>query len=351
VVTWTPPTFTDNCGRVIVTSNYKPGDFFSAECEATAKGTLVTYKATDEAGNTTTCSFRVTVLDTEAPVVRNCPADIVVKNDPGVCGAVVKWVPPAFTDNCTVVSVTSNHKPGESFPAECQATARGTIVTYTAIDECGNATTCSFKVTILDTEAPVITIKPLASKYFSTDVAALSYTVTDNCDTTPTVTVKLSNNGWAPVDITAPSPIPLDLPNLVGKNTISVTATDDCGNTSTATVEFKVVLKLVGKQIVIKDEVQKMGSTTFIATVQFPAPYDALTVYKAVADGAPATAFNHDWVAHSTICKFNRADVTEIPIDDYFEVTGLFTYKGVTCEFFGADSIYRVLPPPRTPIR
>jgi hypothetical protein len=53
-------------------------------------GTITnTFELTDSLGVETTCSFTVTVNDTEAPVV-DCPEDIVVYNDPGELCAVVQ---------------------------------------------------------------------------------------------------------------------------------------------------------------------------------------------------------------------------------------------------------------------
>lgn len=54
-------------------------------------GTMInTFLLTDSLGAETTCSFTVTVNDTEAPVI-DCPEDIVVSNDPGECGAIVTF--------------------------------------------------------------------------------------------------------------------------------------------------------------------------------------------------------------------------------------------------------------------
>src|SRR5690606_26353654 len=55
-VTWAPPVFNDACGITSVTSNYNPGDSFAAGT------TTVVYTATDHHGNTSTCSFAVTVI-------------------------------------------------------------------------------------------------------------------------------------------------------------------------------------------------------------------------------------------------------------------------------------------------
>ena len=65
--------------------------------------TTNTFEVTDASGNTATCSFDVTVNDTEAPTI-SCPATITQDNDPGECGAVVTYADPTVSDNCTIPS-------------------------------------------------------------------------------------------------------------------------------------------------------------------------------------------------------------------------------------------------------
>ena len=55
VVTWTPPTATDNSGSYTLTSSHNSGDTFSLGA------TTVTYTAVDDAGNQATDSFMVTI--------------------------------------------------------------------------------------------------------------------------------------------------------------------------------------------------------------------------------------------------------------------------------------------------
>lgn len=63
IATWTPPTESDNCAGVNVTSTHNSGDVFMVGT------TTVTYTATDASGNAETCSFTVTVVDNLAIVL------------------------------------------------------------------------------------------------------------------------------------------------------------------------------------------------------------------------------------------------------------------------------------------
>lgn len=154
VVTWPAPTVTDNCPGATGSCSPASGSSFGVGT------TLVTCTATDASGNTASCTFTVTVTDSQPPVITGCPANITQGNDPNLCSAVVTWTPPTATDNCTV-TLTSTHNPGDTFPV-------GTAtVTYTATDGY-NTTTCSFTVTVNDTQAPVITGCP-GNQTYNTD--------------------------------------------------------------------------------------------------------------------------------------------------------------------------------------
>jgi len=137
---------TEDCSPVDVTYSIAPGSAFPVG------STPVTVTATDASGNSSVSSFTVTVTDTEAPVI-TAPADIVVNNDPGACGAAVEFGIGA-TDNCGVLSVNADAASGDIFPVGT------TTVNIVAADIHGNAGSRSFNVTVIDAEAPAISIMP-----------------------------------------------------------------------------------------------------------------------------------------------------------------------------------------------
>jgi hypothetical protein len=73
VVTYTTPVGTDNCpgATTAMIAGLASGSTFPVGV------TTVTYRVTDAAGLTTTCSFSVTVTDNQAPAI-TCPANITV---------------------------------------------------------------------------------------------------------------------------------------------------------------------------------------------------------------------------------------------------------------------------------
>jgi gliding motility-associated-like protein len=90
--------------------------------------------------------------DDDAPEIRGCVNRSVNLSaaNVGDCKATVRWTEPTYTDECTVVSFTSNYHSGDAFPVG------NTTVTYTAIDKVGNKEECSFTVTVVDNLNPVI---------------------------------------------------------------------------------------------------------------------------------------------------------------------------------------------------
>ncbi len=125
--------------------------------------TTVSYLVTDNAGNTQTCSFTVTVTDAVNPTI-TCPANVNTNNDVGVCSAVVNGIAPvAFGDNCGIDSVSYTLS-GATVLGNGLNDASGlafnfgvTTVTYTITDLAGNTATCNFSVTVNDNENPTIT--------------------------------------------------------------------------------------------------------------------------------------------------------------------------------------------------
>ncbi len=81
------------CAGLARTGGLPSGNFFPTGT------TEVSYLYVDALGNTTSCSFPVTVTDTEPPVI-DCPADITVAGIPYECGTIVNLEPPIATDNC-----------------------------------------------------------------------------------------------------------------------------------------------------------------------------------------------------------------------------------------------------------
>ena len=100
----------------------------------------------------------ISLLDSEAPVLMQCPENVTVQADEN-CIAIVDLIPPLFTDNCTVASLIVDRSTGSG----SEFSIGTTTITYTAVDGCGNSSSCSVNVTVLGTccnEPPIINCPP-----------------------------------------------------------------------------------------------------------------------------------------------------------------------------------------------
>jgi len=210
--TWNVPTATDNCGTPAVTQT---AGLSSGSTTFPLGQTTITYKADDGNGNTTSCSFKVIVLDNTAPVFTSCSANITV---PAVgCTGLAVWSLPIATDNCGIPTVTQTQGPvsGLLLPVGT------TTVTYTATDATNNVATCSFTVTVVENTPPVFTVVPsnitVSANGSCNGTATWTIpTATDNCGS-PTIT---QTAGLAPGSTTFP----------LGVTTITYRARDGANN-------------------------------------------------------------------------------------------------------------------------
>jgi Leucine-rich repeat (LRR) protein len=153
VTNWGPPSATDNCAVLSLTSNYNIGNYISGFTFPIGLTTVI-YTAVDTKGNTAACSFTVNVSavtnpcenDVTPPVLSICPQNISLTTTGTT--AVAVWAEPAATDNCGTPSVSKNFEIGQSFPIGL------TTVIYTATDAKNNKSTCSFNVTVTKITPP-----------------------------------------------------------------------------------------------------------------------------------------------------------------------------------------------------
>lgn len=160
----------DNCGGAVTVIHVS--DVISNQT-CTNKYTITrTYKATDVCGNSAQCTQIITVNDVTAPVI-TCPSNITVTSPIGSCSAVVNFTPTA-TDNCSgAVTIVSVPASGSTFPLGT------TTVTSTATDACGNTASCTFTVTVLDGQLPVISAQPANRTVCATSNALFSVSATN----------------------------------------------------------------------------------------------------------------------------------------------------------------------------
>ena len=147
--------------------------------------TTVTCTATNAVGSDT-CSFTVTVNDTEKPTL-SFTSPTTLCNDLNACGAVVNYNVTA-NDNCSgALTPTCSPPAGSFFPVGA------TTINCSATDGAGNTAASAFSVTVNDCQAPVVSCAVVTPILWSPSHnfinVGLSGSATDNCTANPSIQV------------------------------------------------------------------------------------------------------------------------------------------------------------------
>ncbi|HEY3385444.1 MAG TPA: hypothetical protein VGK46_02975, partial [Saprospiraceae bacterium] len=171
-----------------------------------------TWTATDDCGNTATCSSTITILDSTDPVL-SCPT----VTSPIECGSEVVFGVATATDACDPdVDVTFTDITVQGACSQSYIVTR----TWIAMDNTMNSSTCSRTIVVQDNTAPVIVCPVVISPIVCGATPSFGIaTATDACDTSVTLIFS---------DVTIAG-ICLEEYTV----TRTWTATDDCGNIAT----------------------------------------------------------------------------------------------------------------------
>ena len=171
----------------------------------------------DAAGNSTRGFATINVVDTIGPVI-DCGN--ITDIETNSCAA-LNYPLPTATDNCVVdtIQLIEGLPSGVAFPSGT------TIVTYAAIDDCGNSATCSFNVTVnIDLEI--------------TTVSTLDVSCPGESD--GAISVDVINGGTPPYMVTSSAGSLDNLP--AGEYIISVVDANGCTATETVIINEPVPL-------------------------------------------------------------------------------------------------------------
>ncbi len=181
-------------------------------------GIMRTWTATDACGNTSTCLQIISVDDDTPPVITDCPPDLTIECDDDTLPVSTGFA--SATDDCDsapVITYSDSIADGDC-PQDYTITR-----IWTAMDACGNSSTCAQMISVEDNTLPVITFCPPDVTISCEESTAPGNTgtasATDNCSADVTITFDDSiSDGACPQEITL---------------TRVWIATDDCGNFST----------------------------------------------------------------------------------------------------------------------
>ncbi|MGE0019769.1 MAG: HYR domain-containing protein [Draconibacterium sp.] len=205
----------DNCGIASLILNQT--DF---NCTDVGANTVI-LTATDNNGNTATCSATITIEDTIPPTAL-CKDITVQLNATGNATITATDINNGSTDNCSIASTVISQT-----DFNCTHAGNNTV-TLTVTDVNGNAATCAATVTVQDTVNPVavcqnITVQLDATGNTTITPAQIDNGSSDNCGT-PTLSLDETD---------------FDCTEL-GANTVILTVTDGYGNTATCTAVVTV---------------------------------------------------------------------------------------------------------------
>lgn len=170
-----------------------------------------TWVALDQCGNSTFKTQRIQVRDVIAPVLQNVPANTTVP-----CGMVPPPAAVSATDNCDADPDVTYSETRSTGCAGSYTITR----TWRAVDACGNSTSASQVITVVDGVLPVFSATPANVSVSCNQIPAVPVvTATDNC--TQALSVVFSETSTAG--------------SCPGNYTLSRkwTAVDSCGNIAT----------------------------------------------------------------------------------------------------------------------
>ena len=116
----------------------------------------------------------MTLLDLEPPIFTSCPSDVVVAANDTLAVGVATWADPVATDNREVAEVVStNAWANRTYPLLPPGAAPVAVV-YEARDLFDNVGTCSFTVTVVDNQPPVVPAPFTVTKTLPPDAARVA---------------------------------------------------------------------------------------------------------------------------------------------------------------------------------
>jgi|GEM_PF-1089515 len=206
----------DNCS--VASLAVSPSSFTCADEGANT----VTLTVTDQAGNTSTASATVTVLDTVSPTAV-CQNITVYLDGAGNASITASDVDNGSSDNCSISNLDIDIA---SFDCSDEGANN---VSLTVTDQAGNQSSCVAVVTVVDTVSPTAVCQNLTVYLDAAGSATISPADVDNGSSDNCTVSSLA------LDETS-----FDCSDL-GANTVELTVTDQAGNQSTCSATITVM--------------------------------------------------------------------------------------------------------------
>ena len=216
-VSFPNPVALDNCSvdSIVQTAGLPSGSQFPVGVST------VEFTATDASGNTSICTFDITVEDNEAPIAV-CENITIQLDEFGLASITAAELDGGSTDACGVDSIAVDQ---DTF--DCSNVGDNNV-TLTVTDVNGNVSTCIAIVTVEDVTAPEVVCQNITVQLDATGTVSITGMDVDGGSTDAC--------GIASYDVDMDT---FDCSN-VGVNTVELTVTDNNGNTATCTAMVTV---------------------------------------------------------------------------------------------------------------
>lgn len=237
--------------------------------------TAVIYSAADPTGNSSNCTFSVTVIDNNTPSI-TCPGNFTVPCSTNSCGAIVSYNAPISTDNCPghATTMTAGMSSGSTFPVGV------TTNTFQVVDGAGLTANCTFTVTVEDTSAPqaicqnvTLTLNPSGQAILVP--GAMDNASTDNC--------AITNKSVSQTNFNC---------SHLGPNIVTLTVSDAATNQSTCNAVVRVTDQIYSSSVteVVKScgyHISCFGANDGVAHVSASASCPGLSYYWSNGSTSP----------------------------------------------------------------
>jgi len=169
----------DSIDHCMLSAGYSDGTIL-ADCSANTYSFERTWTAIYWCDNTIINGTQlIMVADMTAPVI-NCPDDFTVgtSTQPSDCGASFLLPPATAMDDCSGIIITAATSfGGTGFGPYNNVPVGSETITYTATDECGNASDCTVNITIIDDETPT----PVCEEFTTISLNTSGVATVDAC--------------------------------------------------------------------------------------------------------------------------------------------------------------------------
>ena len=285
--------------------------------------TTVTWTATDQSGNTKTCTFTVTVNDEQDPTAV-CQAFTAQLNRSGEIEVFPSDINNGSDDNCGI-TLYEISKDGITYASSITYTCSeiGSPTAYLRVtDEAGNTNVCSTTITVEDAQAP--TLDDLSDREEVTDTGECTYTYngtdwdpTDNCGTVSSKTYTLSG---ATYTITSPNTTLDGQVFEKGTTIVTWTATDDSGNSTETTFNVIVTDEQNPEFTSCPDNITQVvsisgGTSATVSSIPLPV-YD---------DNCSVTKLTYSYSGATTLAE-QESGINTFTSDDFNVGTTTVTY-------------------------